>query len=180
MSIHKFIPDWKLREKFRKERQDEVNFSYRPSGGKMSRIDNTENLHTNYLKEMTKMREFESGATRDDEEGKRDFEGFLSPLALQRYAQYMHKHRKQADGKLRDSDNWQKGIPLSVYMKSWWRHFMDTWYMWRGTHREEFGVIELKDWDDNCLDEISDLLCAALFNNMGMLHEIEKERASRV
>ncbi|KKM22771.1 hypothetical protein LCGC14_1621970, partial [marine sediment metagenome] len=167
MSIHKFIPDWKLREKFRKERQDEVNFSYRPSGGKMSRIDNTENLHTNYLKEMTKMREFESGATRDDEEGKRDFEGFLSPLALQRYAQYMHKHRKQADGKLRDSDNWQKGIPLSVYMKSWWRHFMDTWYMWRGTHREEFGVIELKDWDDNCLDEISDLLCAALFNNMG-------------
>ena len=126
------------------------------------------------------MRTFESGATRDDDDDtKYDYEGFLSPLVIKRFGKYMNKHRVQADGKVRDSDNWQKGIPAKEYMKSWWRHFMDTWYLWRGIHREEYSVIELKDWDDNYLDEISDLLCAALFNNMGMLHEVEKEMRSR-
>jgi hypothetical protein len=66
------------------------------------------------------MREFETGATRNPEEGKLDYEGFLSPLVLECYAKYMHEHRLQSDGKLRDSDNWQKGIPKEVYMKSGW------------------------------------------------------------
>ena len=69
------------------------------------------------------MRKFDSGATRDIVEDKFDFEGFLSPLVLNRYAEYMNKHRKQSDGNLRDSDNWQKGIPMKVYMKSGFRHF---------------------------------------------------------
>jgi len=56
------------------------------------------------------MREFISGATRDDSEGKNDYEGYLSPLVLRRFGDYMTLHRKQADGKLRDSDNWQKGM----------------------------------------------------------------------
>ena len=57
------------------------------------------------------MRNFDTGATRDVDTNKLDFEGFLSPVVLERYAEYMHKNRVQADGNLRDSDNWQKGIP---------------------------------------------------------------------
>lgn len=60
------------------------------------------------------MREFRTGATRDNDEGKYDYEGFYHPLVVKRFGQYMDKHRKQADGKLRDSDNWQKGIPKEI------------------------------------------------------------------
>ena len=100
------------------------------------------------------MREFKSGATRDNDEDKFDYEGFLSPAVLKRYAEYMHSHRKQADGKMRDSDNWQKGIPITAYMKSMWRHFFDVWRANRG-------------YEIN----LEDALCALLFNVMGMLHE---------
>ena len=105
------------------------------------------------------MREFESGATRDTDKGKPDYEGFLSPRVLVRYGEYMSKHRTQADGKLRDSDNWQKGIPIAQYMKSKWRHFMDTW-IWHRT--KPVGA------------DVEDSLCAELFNTMGMLDEVLK------
>ncbi len=87
------------------------------------------------------MREFESGATRDTEEEKLDYEGFLSPLALEAYARYMHEHRTQADGALRDSDNWQKGMPLSVYMKSLWRHMVALWTIHRAG-KENLGAFD--------------------------------------
>src|SRR3990167_2544864 len=108
------------------------------------------------LKAKTK-RTFDTGATRDLDANKLDFEGFLSPLVIERYAEYLNKHRKMADGSVRDSDNWQKGIPLPVYMKSAWRHFM-AWWM---AHRGGPGTVE----------EIEDDLCAVLFNTMGYLHE---------
>ncbi len=110
------------------------------------------------------MRTFETGATRNDDKDRLDYDGFLSPLVLKRYAQYMHKHRVQADGKLRDSDNWQKGIPKEQYRKSKWRHFMDIWTILRGwaTKSDEGEGIE-------------DLLCADLFNTSGLLHEILKK-----
>ncbi len=102
------------------------------------------------------MRHFDTGATRDTDEGKLDYEGFLSPIVLKRFAEYMHEHRKQADGNLRASDNWQKGIPVSAYMKSMWRHFADVWLAYRGEAIP--GTYE-------------DALCALLFNTMGILHE---------
>src|SRR5271157_1815692 len=80
----------------------------------------------------TSMRTFDTGATRSAEADKLDYDGFLSPLVLERYAQYLNKHRVQADGKLRDSDNWQKGMPKSAYMKSAWRHFISLWKFHRG------------------------------------------------
>jgi len=107
------------------------------------------------------MREFDSGATRDTDADKFDYEGFLSPLVLERYAEYMHKHRKQSDGGMRASDNWQKGIPIDQYMKSKWRHFITTW-KW---HRR--GVFNN--------DAMEESLCAELFNTMGMLHEMLKK-----
>ncbi len=107
------------------------------------------------------MREFASGATRDDSDSKYDYEGFLSPWVIERYGQYMHENRIQADGKLRDSDNWQKGIPKDQYMKSLWRHFFTLWKL----HREDSGNSQL----------IEDSLCAIMFNSMGYLHEYLKE-----
>lgn len=104
------------------------------------------------------IRKFETGATRDTSVDKLDFEGFLSPIVLKRYAEYLNEHRVQSDGKLRDSDNWQKGIPLDVYMKSKLRHLMDTWL----SHRSYSDV------------DIEVALCAEIFNTMGMLHEILK------
>ena len=109
------------------------------------------------------MRVFESGANRDDDAHKLDFEGFLSPTVLQAYAEYMHVHRFQ-EGHIRDSDNWQRGMPISVYMKSMWRHFFHVWTLYRKRYKPHAY-------------EIRDALCALLFNVMGMLYEIEKERA---
>lgn len=106
------------------------------------------------------MRTFDSGATRDSDTNKLDYEGFLSPLVLRRYAEYLNKHRKQANGKTRDSDNWQKGIPLKAYMKSMWRHFMEVWASYRrcGLHIDQ-----------------EEALCAVIFNASGYLHELLKQ-----
>jgi hypothetical protein len=110
------------------------------------------------------MRVFATGATRNHDHDKLDFEGFLSPLALERFAEYMHKHRLQADGQLRSSDNWQKGIPMDAYMKSAWRHFFAWWKAYRGQPSDELLDIE------------EEALCALLFNVQGYLHELRKAR----
>lgn len=109
------------------------------------------------------IRKFDSGATRNDDTHNLDFEGFLSPLALQAFAEYMHKHRVQGDGTLRGSDNWQKGIPKEAYMKSGFRHFFDWWSEHRNVESRE---------------GMEDALCGLLFNVMGYLHEIKKEEKS--
>jgi hypothetical protein len=102
------------------------------------------------------VRVFDSGATRNNDKDKLDFEAFLSPAVLEAFAQYMHKHRVQADGSLRDGDNWQKGMDRSVYMKSAWRHFFAVWKKHRSAAQE---------------DPTEDL-CALLFNVMGYLFEV--------
>ena len=107
------------------------------------------------------IRTFETGATRDTDKDKLDYEGFLSPLVLQRFAQYMRKHQVQADGQVRKSDNWQKGIPLDVYMKSLLRHVMELWLCHKGN-------------TTNVSQEES--LCAILFNAQGYLFEHIKGR----
>ena len=104
------------------------------------------------------MRTFETGATRDDEDDKIDYEGFMHPLVIRAFGEYMHENRLQNDGKLRSSDNWQKGIPKDAYMKSGWRHFM----VWWTAHRT--GKTDKK------------ALCALLFNVMGYLFEILRKQ----
>ncbi len=110
-----------------------------------------------------KIREFDSGATRDTNDGKLDFEGFLSPAVLNEFALYMHKNRIQSNGSLRDSDNWQKGIPKDAYMKSGWRHFFDWWWF----HRRNLPDKPLR----------IEALCALMFNVQGYLHELLKEQS---
>jgi len=112
------------------------------------------------------IRTFDTGATRDAESGKLDFEGFLSPFALERYAEYMNAHRVQLDGKLRDSDNWQRGMPFDVFLKSLWRHFFSVWKIHRGGR--------VYDPRDNHVVTIDEALCGVLFNAMGYLHEMCK------
>ena len=115
------------------------------------------------------MRTFDTGATRGADTGKLDYEGFLCPFVLERYAQYLHEHRIQADGQHREADNWQKGIPKKEYIKSLIRHLIDLWKTWRC------------NWDSDKKTQ-QDLVCAILFNAMGYLHvdlrEARNHRAS--
>ena len=117
-----------------------------------------------------KIRTFETGATRNLDHNKIDYEGFLSPQALHAFGEYMHGKRIQADGTMRDSDNWAKGIPIDSYMKSMWRHLMDVWMIHRGLEpaQPETG---------KPVDKV-EALCALLFNVQGMLHETLKEKDS--
>ncbi len=110
---------------------------------------------------MGQVRKFETGATRDTDAGKPDYEGFISPLVVERYGEYMNKHRVQSDGEVRDSDNWMRGIPKDAYMKSGWRHFHDWWVAHRGFLSR---------------DGIEEALCALMFNVMGYLHVLLMER----
>ena len=112
---------------------------------------------------MTAIQKFNTGATRSADEHKSDYEGFINPEVLHRYGQYMHEHRKQRDGKLRDSDNWQKGIPLANYIKSLVRHVIDLWRLHRG-----YVVINP---DTNQPHTVAELCCAIMFNSMGYLKE---------
>ena len=110
------------------------------------------------------MRYYPGGASRDSEEGKLDFEGFDSPLVNKRYAQYMDTHRKQADGSIRGSDNWQAGIDKEAYVKSLVRHIEDLKLHWDG-----FG--------DEAVDpNLESVICACLFNLKGLLFELLKDK----
>lgn len=106
---------------------------------------------------------FASGATRDTDEGKLDYEGFLSPLVLRRFAQYMHKHRRQSDGTVRDGDNWQRGMTRKRYRQSLLRHVMELWLVERGAGLETASERDPQDEDE--------ILCAILFNVQGLLLE---------
>jgi hypothetical protein len=113
------------------------------------------------------MRTFDSGATRDKDNHKNDYEGFLSPLVIRAFGDYMQKHRVQADGSVRDSDNWQKSIPFSAYIKSLWRHFMDLWTLHRGFKPVDFDGNEIT---------IDAALGGIMFNTMGYFHELLVKR----
>jgi hypothetical protein len=110
------------------------------------------------------MNSFSTGATRDTSEGKPVYDKFLSPVVLKQFAKYMNMNRVQSDGKLRDGDNWQKGIPIEKYMESLYRHFMDMWFEHRG-YPTRSGIMAA--------------MCGILFNTMGYMHEILKHDPDR-
>lgn len=107
------------------------------------------------------MRKFETGATRDDNDSKMDYSGFIAPEFLRSFAAYMHKHRKQADGNLRASDNWKKGMPIECYKESLIRHVIDWWQ-----------AFDNKDWES-----ADDLANAITFNLQGYVYERSKIKA---
>jgi len=111
------------------------------------------------------MENFGTGATRTPEDDKLDYVTALSPIVLRRYLQYLAAHRTMSDGSKRDFDNWKQGIPERRYLKGLGRHLMALWLALDGF-----------DWqDDPGQKDVEDVLCAIMFNSMGMLHERLKE-----
>lgn len=111
-----------------------------------------------------KIRKFDTGAVRDTAEGKNDYEGYLSPLVIEAFGDYMTKHRVQPDGALRDSDNWQKEFGPNHYkvcISSAWRHFLDLWKEHRGFKSR---------------DGIDEAICGLLFNIMAYYHKYLKDK----
>lgn len=108
--------------------------------------------------EEGEMRKFETGATRDANTDKLDYKGFLSMIAVNQFAQYMHKNRKQADGSIRGSDNWKLGIPVPAYEESFTRHVFE----W---------LTALENGDREAAYEIAP---AIFFNLQGWMHEMGK------
>jgi hypothetical protein len=102
------------------------------------------------------MREYDTGATRNNVEDKPNYEGFLSPLVIKEFGRYMHRHRHQADGNLRDGDNWQKGMPTDDYIDSLLRHVLDVWLHHRG-------------YPEQAEEDLKEALCAIIFNTQGYL-----------
>jgi hypothetical protein len=109
------------------------------------------------------VRRFTSGAQRDDDSAKPEFGGFLSPLVLKAYGDYMHQHRTMRDGSRRGAADWKQGIPQRVYFESLLRHVMDVWFHLDG-HPSE------------AREDLPTALCAVLFNASGLLYETLKAK----
>jgi hypothetical protein len=121
--------------------------------------------------EMTdEMRQFDSGATRSNAEGKPDYSGYLSPLAIEGFGRYMLKHQRQADGQYRSSRNWKKGIPMPAYVESLYRHWQAMWKVVDG-HMEETPLMVLNPSEVEALRED---IYGVMFNIQGFAHEFEK------
>jgi len=106
------------------------------------------------------MRQFETGATRSDDNSRPLYTGYFSSLVIQRFGEYMTRHRKQEDGSMRDPDNWQKGMPIPSYLDGMFRHFEHFWLRVKG-----YPVN-----DPKAEPSIEDDLCAIIFNAQGALH----------
>jgi hypothetical protein len=117
------------------------------------------------------MQAFETGATRSDDSKKNDYEGFLSPLVLEAYADYMTEHRVQDDGQVRASDNWQRGMPFHKYIKSLFRHFLQLWQLHRGyTPKPESRAGKMVPVT------VTSAVSGILFNTSGYFHEYLMDR----
>jgi hypothetical protein len=117
------------------------------------------------------IRKSRGGSIRDRDNDKLDYEGCLSPIILESFAKYMKEHEICSDGSKRVSDNWQLGMEKSWYMKSLLRHVISTWKLHRGfkSHAERIGG-KIRNIN------IEDSLNGVIFNAMGYLFEILKER----
>jgi tRNA isopentenyl-2-thiomethyl-A-37 hydroxylase MiaE len=117
------------------------------------------------------IRKFSTGATRDVDHGKMDPEAFLDPLVLGEYFEFMHKHRFQKDGSMRDGDNWTKGFPRQSIMKSLWRHFYDVWRMHRGLAPKSDDCIKIYDERGKQAAQV-EAFCGVIFNGFAYMREV--------
>lgn len=115
-------------------------------------------------KSDAQMRLFGTGATRNNDPTRIDWVRMLSLPAMFEYARYMQRHQKQADGSMREFDNWKGvsgkgGFPLNEVAESLVRHVLDLAALDQGI--EPMRECELKE---TC--------CAIIFNAMAYLHTI--------
>ena len=113
----------------------------------------------------TPARMFDTGATRSPLGDKLCYADFMDSRVIKRYCEYLHKHRVQTDGIVREPDNWKKGIDKTSYVDSMFRHFMDVWH-WHLGHQDEMS------------EDIQTALCALMFNTHGLMFEILKEKGA--
>lgn len=111
----------------------------------------------NMVEGASRIRTFDTGATRDTDEGKPRHCGFNSPLVMKAYGEYMHRHRLQRDGTIRDADNWKRGMPPRECLESMMRHVHDLWLI-------DEGYRDLAREDEEAA------LCAIIFNAQVRLH----------
>lgn len=122
------------------------------------------------LNDITK-RIFPTGAYRNDNKGKFNYDGFINPAVENSFARYMHGHRKMEDGSLRDADNWQKGFSVDEIMQSLLRHVMDVHLLHRG-----YEVIDEKGEKitlEECLNGVK-------FNINAYILQLINEKKSKV
>ena len=105
------------------------------------------------------VRQFKTGATRSADDGKLDYARFNDPMVEKIYAMYLHKHRLQPDGKMREPDNWKMGIESSVYLSSLMRHVHDIW-------------LHMHQYSNEAEEDLQDSLCGAMFNIKGLVYEL--------
>lgn len=95
------------------------------------------------------MMQFETGAVRDDQDGKEDYVETINWSGIRRYAQYMtEKASKYGPG------NWRKGIDLDSYERSLARHF-----------QKYFA----NKYENAGLEPNEDHLSAMMFNILGIM-----------
>lgn len=105
------------------------------------------------------MKHFDTGAVRDNQEGKVDFVETISFTAHERYARYMTgKKVKYGVG------NFKKGIPIESYEQSLMRH-VDKYFR----NKYEKGNDEKEE----------DHLAAIRFNVDGIMHEEEQVKLNK-
>lgn len=107
-------------------------------------------------------RTFETGATKNNDLERIDWIRMISLPALFAYGRYMSKHRRQADGNMREFDNWKGkagtgGIPQAELVESLVRHTLDLAAL-------QTGNLPMRECDQ------VETCCAILFNAMGYLH----------
>jgi len=113
------------------------------------------------------MRKFETGATRSPIGDKLRYADFLDSRVIKRYCQYMHKHRVQADGQVREPNNWKKGIDRASLVDSLNRHQMDVLMWYHG-------------YEDEMEEPIEEALCAVMFNTMALLDAVLKSEVRAI
>ena len=109
------------------------------------------------------MRKTKTGAIRNNDKGKIDYV-HISSIADRCFCEYMHAHMTQADGKIREADNWKKGMPFKWYKKSFLGHIQDVKMLMEGNNVMEDGKAI----------EIFEALMGAKFNMDGMIHTLMK------
>lgn len=82
------------------------------------------------VRHSSELRNFDTGAIRDNDENKINYQGALSPLVLEAYGAYIQKHSLLPDGTRRNNKNWQNLFGTheehrQVCIESAWRHFID-------------------------------------------------------
>ena len=105
------------------------------------------------------MREFATGAVRDDGNEKEDYIESISWLTLKRYCQYMTRMASKYG-----RGNWIKGIPVESYEQSLLRHIQK--YIANKYHNAG---------DEPEIDHLS----GAMFNLQGLMHEEEMAKLKK-